>query len=193
ATCLRDSGSPEPPPHVNKKRIFMAEAFYDDKHPQRRALPGAYIRHCLDTLGDSTNVIYLTGAEYTGPLEFVQFWIDTVSAWQEETGKKVLIGLSCTKDVQDAILADKVRGPKVAVIDLRYWWYAADGSLYAPKGGESLAPRQQLREWKGNKSRSDDQTARQVREYRNRYPDKAVLCSLDKANGSAVLAPAGAV
>ena len=32
---------------------------------------------------------------------------------------------------------------RVAVIDLRYWWYAADGSLYAPKGGENLSPRQQ--------------------------------------------------
>src|SRR5262249_60114634 len=86
-------------------------------------------RHCMDVLGGHSNVIYLTGQEYTGPLEFVQFWIDTVSDWQKETGKQVLLGLSCTKDVQDAILSDKGRGPKVAVIDLRYWWYAAGGSL----------------------------------------------------------------
>jgi hypothetical protein len=193
ANCLQDTGFPEPPPYANNKRVFMAETFYDVTHPERRKLHGAYIRHCLDTLEDNTNVIYLTGEEYSGPLEFVQFWIDTVAEWQKETGKKVLIGLSCTKDVQDAILADKVRGPKVAVIDLRYWWYAADGSLYAPKGGQSLSPRQQLREWKGNKSRSDAQTARQVREYRSRYPDKAVLCSFDKANGWAVLAAGGSV
>src|SRR5262249_52797509 len=103
------------------------------------------------------------------------------------------IGLSCTKDDQDAILADKVRGPLVSVIDLRYWWYTADGSLYAPKGGESLAPRQQWREWTGNRHQSEAQTARQVREYRNRYPDKAILCSLDKANGWAVLAAGGSI
>jgi hypothetical protein len=193
ANCLQDTGFPEPPPYVNKKRIFMADAFYDVKHPLRRSLHRAYIRHCLDTLGGHTNVIYLTGAEYTGPLEFVQFWIDTVSEWQQDTGKKVLLGLSCTKDVQDTILGDMVRGPKVSVIDLRYWWYAADGSLYAPRGGESLAPRQQLRAWKGNKSLSEAQIARQVREYRKRYPDRAVLCSLAKAPGWAVLAAGGSV
>jgi hypothetical protein len=191
--CLQNTGFPEPPPYVNKKRIFMAEAFYDVKHPLRRSLHRAYIRHCLDTLGDHTNVIYLTGAEYTGPPEFVQFWLDTVSEWQEETGKKVVLGLSCTKDVQDAVLADKVRGPRVSVIDLRYWWYAADGRLYAPRGGESLAPRQQLRAWKGNKSQSEAQIARQIREYRKRYPDRAILCSLAKAPGWAVLAAGGSV
>jgi hypothetical protein len=193
ANCLQDTGFPEPPPYVNKKRIFMADAFYDVKHPLRRKLHQAYIRKSLDTLGGQTNVIFLTGAEYTGPMEFVQFWIDTVAEWQKVTGNKVLIGLSCTKDVQDAILTDKVRAPLVSVIDLRYWWYAADGSLYAPKGGESLTPRQQLRAWKGNRSRSDVQTARQIREYRNRYPDKAILCSFDKANGWAVLAAGGSI
>jgi hypothetical protein len=123
----------------------------------------------------------------------MRFWLDTVDEWQREKSKKVLVGLSCTKDVQDAILADPVRGPLVAVIDLRYWWYAADGSLYAPPGGQSLAPRQQLREWRGNKSRSPTQIARQVREYRRRYPDKAILCSLDKADGWAVLAAGGSI
>jgi hypothetical protein len=193
ANCLQDTGFPEPPPYVNKKRIFMADAFYDVTHPPRRGLHRAYIRHCLDTLGENSNVIYLTGAEYTGPPEFVRFWIDTVHDWQKETGKNVLLGLSCTKDVQDALLADRTRGPLVSVIDLRYWWYAEDGSLYAPKGGESLAPRQQLREWEGKKGRSEAQIARQVREYRNRYPGKAILCSLDKAPGWAVLAAGGSV
>jgi hypothetical protein len=193
ANCLQDTGFPEPPPYHDGKRIFMAEAFYDVTHPARRALHRAYIRHCLDTLGDHTNVIYLTGEEYTGPLAFVQFWIDVVAEWEKDTGKKVLIGLSCTRDVQDAILADPERGPKVAVIDLKYWWYGTDGSLYAPRGGENLSPRQHEREWKGNKKRSDAQVARQVREYRRRYPDKAVLCSLDGAGGWAVLAAGGSI
>ena len=193
ANCLQETGFPEPPPYVNRKRIFMADVFYDVAHPVRRQLHCAYIRKCLDNLADNANVIYLTGAEYTGPLEFVRFWLDTIREWQGETGKRVLVGLSCTKDVQDAILADPVRGPQLDLIDLRYWWYSADGSLYAPKGAQSLAPRQQLREWKGNKSRSVEQTARQVREYRDRYPDKAILCSLDKADGWAVLAAGGSV
>jgi hypothetical protein len=193
ANCLQDTGFPEPPPYVNNKRIFMAEAFYDVTHPLRRRLHRDYIRHCLDTLGDNANVIFVTGAEFTGPLAFMRFWLDEVGQWQREKGKQVLVGLSCTKDVQDAILADPVRGPLVRVIDLRYWWYTADGSLYAPPGGQSLAPRQQLREWRGNKSRSPAQIARQVREYRRLYPDKAVLCSLDKADGWAVLAGGGSI
>ena len=56
----------------------MADAFYDVTHPVRRRLHRLYIRKCLDTLGDHPNVIFLTGEEYTGPLEFVRFWLDTV-------------------------------------------------------------------------------------------------------------------
>jgi hypothetical protein len=193
ANCLQDTGFPEPPPYRGGKRIFMAEDFYDVTHRVRRELHRAYIRHCLDCLSAHTNVLYLTGEEYTGPLHFVQFWIDTVGEWQKDTGKKVLLGLSATKDVQDAILADPQRSALVGVIDLKYWWYAADGSLYAPKGGQNLSPRQHDREWTGNRKRSDSQVARQVREYRTRYPDKAILCSLDRASGWAVLAAGGSV
>lgn len=193
ANCLQATDFPEPPPYVNRKRIFMAEAFYDVTHPTRRALHRAYIRKCLHTLGDNTNVIFCTGEEYTGPLAFVQFWLDTIAEWQRETGKKILVGLSCTKDVQDAILTDPLRGPRVAVIDLRYWWYTAKDSLYAPQGGQSLAPRQQLREWQGSKTRSSAGIARQVREYRDRYPDKAVLASFDRADGWAILAGGGSI
>jgi hypothetical protein len=193
ANCVQPTGFAEPPPYANGKRIFMAEAFYDVTDPLRRTLHRAYIRKCLDTLAAHRNVLYLPGEEYTGPLAFVRFWLDTIAEWQKETGKKVLIGLSCTKDVQDAILADPVRGPQVAVIDLRYWWYAADGSLYAPRGGQSLSPRQHLREWKGNRRRSDAQVVRQIREYRQRYPDKAILCSLPGAGGWAVVAGGGSI
>jgi len=41
--------------------------------------------------------------------------------------------------------------------------------------------------------RSDRQTARQIREYRSRYPDKAILCSFEPANGWAVLAAGGSI
>ena len=151
----------------------------------------AYIRHCLDVLGKNTNVIFQTGEEFTGPLAFVQFWLDTIGEWQKDNQRKVLVSLSCTRDVQDAILADSVRSPLISIIDMRYWWYTANGGVYDPKGGMSLAPRQQLREWKGSKSRSDASLARQVREYRDRYPDKAVLCSLEPVNGWTVLAAGG--
>src|SRR5436190_12449571 len=150
ANCLQPTGFPEPPPFEGGKRIFMADAFYDVSHPVRRDLHRAYIRHCLDALAGSANVLHLTSAEFTGPRHFVEFWLDTVAEWQAETGKRPLIGLSCTKDVQDAILADPRRAAAVNVIDIRYWWYIADGRPYAPAGGQNLAPRQQLREWRGS-------------------------------------------
>jgi len=201
ANCLQPTGFPEPPPYVGGKRIFMADAFYDVTHPLRsppaetlrRELHRTYIRHCLDVLGGNSNVIFMTGEEFTGPLAFVQFWLETIREWQQETGRDVLVGLSCTKDVQDAVLADSQLSGLVDVIDLKYWWYAADGSLYAPAGGESLAPRQQLREWRGSKGRSDGQIARQIRECRSRYPDKAVLCSLEPAGGWTVAAAGGSL
>jgi hypothetical protein len=102
-----------------------------------------------------------------------------------------LVALSSTKDVQDAILADPERSPVVSVIDIKYWWYTADGKLYAPPGGANLAPRQQLREWQGSKSRSDASVARQVREYRLKYPEKAVICSLDGGAAPWAVAAAG--
>jgi hypothetical protein len=193
ANCLQKTGFAEPPDYAGGKRVFMAEAFYDVSHPVRRDLHRRYIRHCLDVLGGCPNVVFQIGEEFTGPLDFVRFWLDIVAEWQEETGHKVLIGLSCTKDVQDAVLADPRRAPLVSVIDLKYWWYTADGGLYDPRGGENLAPRQQLREWKGSKSRSDASVARAVREYRLKYPDKAVTVSLDGADGWAVLAAGGSV
>jgi hypothetical protein len=193
ANCLQATGFPEPPEYAGGKRVFAAEAFYDVSHPVRRDLHRRYIRHYLDVLGVYPNVVFQTGEEFSGPVHFVQFWLDTIAEWQQETGKSVRVGLSCPKDVQDAILADARRAAVVSVIDLKYWWYTADGGVYAPKGGENLAPRQHLRGWKGSKSRSDASVARAVREYRTRFPDKAVTVSLDGAGGWAVAAAGGSI
>src|SRR6185436_2792883 len=130
ANNINNTGFPEPPPYVGDKRIFMAEQVYDLTNLTRRGIYRAYIRKCLDNTADCANVIHLTSAEFTGPLQFVQFWLDTAAEWQRESGRKVLIGLSATKDVQDAILADPARAPVVSVIDIRYWWYQSDGSAY---------------------------------------------------------------
>jgi len=193
ANCLQPTGFAEPPPYAGNKRVFMAAAFYDVTHPVRRDLHRRYVRHCLDTLGGCRNVVFQLGEEFTGPLDFVRFWLDTVAEWQKDTGRDVLVSLSCTRDVQDAILADPARAAVVDAIDLRYWWYTADGGVYDPKGGENLAPRQQLREWKGSKSRSDASVARAVRELRTQHPGKAVLCSLDGVSPWAVVAAGGSV
>jgi hypothetical protein len=180
ANNINDTGFPEPPPYAGDKRIFMAEQFYDLSHSGRRTLHRAYIRKQLDHFADDSNVIHLTSAEYTGPLHFVQFWLDCVAEWQRDTGKDALVALSATKDVQDAILADDQRAGVVDVIDIRYWWYKADGIAYAPKGGQNLAPRQHARQMKGG-STSVQQVERAVREYREKYPNTAVIFSADGA------------
>jgi hypothetical protein len=188
ANNVNDTGFPEPPPFAGDKRVFLAEQFYDVSQPTRRALHRAYIRKCLDSFVDDPNVIQLTGEEFTGPLHFVQFWLDTIGEWQRDTGKRETIGLSATKDVQDAILADAERSKLVSVIEMKYWWYTDGGGAYDPPGGQSLSPRQQTRVWKGKKNRSDSATARQIREYRDKFPDKAIVCDYDGLDGWIALA-----
>jgi hypothetical protein len=184
---------PDPPNYAGDKRIFMAEHFYDIMHPARRELHRNYIRQCMENFRDNTSVIHLISEEFTGPLHFVQFWIDVIAEWQKETGCHPLIALSATKDVQDAILEDSVRSKTVDIIDIRYWMYRADGSLYAPEGGLNLAPRQHGRLTAPGRV-SDESVFRAVDEYRTKYPDKAVIYyaegypqhgnSVEKAGGS---------
>lgn len=95
--------------------------------------------------------------------------------------KKEYIGLSTTKDVQDAVLKDPKYAAIVNVIDIKYWHYQADGSAYAPEGGRNLAPRQWARLLKP-KASSFEQVYRAVQEYRLRYPGKAVMYSADGAD-----------
>ncbi|RZM18518.1 MAG: pectate lyase, partial [Pedobacter sp.] len=142
ANNINNTGFPEPVPYAGDKRIFMAEQFYDITHPVRKELHRAYIRQCLDNFKDNRSVIQLISAEFTGPLHFVEFWIDVIAEWEKETGKNALVALSTTKDVQDAILADKKRAAAVDIIDIRYWHPKDNGEYYEPKGGQNLAPRQ---------------------------------------------------
>jgi hypothetical protein len=179
ANNVNDTGFPEPPPYVGDKRIFLAEQFYDVTNEHRRELYRGYIRQCLDNFSDCTNVIQMTSAEYSGPLEFVKFWLDTVIEWERERGKNVIVGLSAPKNVQDAILSDTQRAPHVDVIDIRYWAYIAGGELYAPDAGQNLAPRQHLRQTR-QKSGGYSAIVKAVREYRMRYPHKAVTYYADQ-------------
>ncbi|MEO6434804.1 MAG: DUF6298 domain-containing protein [Tepidisphaeraceae bacterium] len=178
ANNINDTGFPEPPPYAGDKRIFTAEQFYDVTHPTRRELHRQFIRQSLINFKENANVIHLTSAEFTGPVHFVQFWLDTIAEWEKETDKNAIVGLSVTRDVQDAILADATRAKAVDAIDIRYWHYRPDGSAYAPQGGQNLAPRQHARLTKPGAT-SAEQVERAVREYREKYPDKAVIYSAD--------------
>ncbi|MBC7947382.1 MAG: pectate lyase [Chitinophagaceae bacterium] len=178
ANNINNTGFVEPVSYAGDKRIFYAEQFYDISNPVRRELHRKYIRQCLNNFKDNNGVIQLVGEEFTGPTHFVKFWLDVIREWQNETGKNPIIGLSVTKDVQDAILRMPSYAAIVDIIDIRYWHYQADGSAYEPKGGQSLAPRQHARLLKPKKT-SFEQVYRAVKEYRDRYPGKAVVYSGD--------------
>ncbi len=178
ANNINNTGFVEPVNYAGDKRIFYAEQFYDISNPVRRELHKKYIRQCLNNFKDNNGVIQLIGEEFTGPIHFVKFWLDVIREWEKETGKHPIVGLSVTKDVQDSILAIPAYAAVVDLIDIRYWHYQADGTAYAPKGGENLAPRQHARLLKPKKT-SFEQVYRAVKEYRTKYPTKAVIYSGD--------------
>lgn len=163
---------PEPVPFTGDKRIFMAEQFYNVNDPILRPLHKQYIRQCLDKLKDKDNVVQLLSEEYTGPLHFTRFWLETIAEWEKETGLHPMVALSCTKDAQDSILADPELSKVVDIIDIRYWHYNTKG-LWAPQAGKNLAPRQFMRKMKVGKT-GFAEAYNAVNEYRMKYPDKAV-------------------
>lgn len=186
ANNINDMGFPEPVPYAVDKRVYMSEHFYDVSHEGRRAMYRNYIRKSLDEFADNGSVIHFISEEYTGPLHFVQFWLDVIAEWEAETGKDAKVALSCTKDVQDAILADEVRAKTVDIIDMKYWHPTMNG-FHAPPGGVHMAPRQygRLRRDYTEKAEvkarnASERTYEVVSDYRQRFPEKAFIVS---ANG----------
>ena len=176
ANNINEVGFAENTFYAGDKRVFMAVEFYDTTHVVRNHFHREYIRKSLDSFKDNTNVIHHLGMEYTGPLHFVEFWLDVISEWEKENNQNVLVMLAGTKDVQDAILSDPKRSGLVDIIDILQWQYREDGSLYAPVGGLSLAPRQYARIMDVGEL-SFDQVYRAVSEYRLSHPGKAVVFS----------------
>ncbi len=172
ANNVNATGFPEPVPFTGDKRIFTAEAFYDTADSVRRTLHRRYIMQMLDAFADRPNVIHSIGEEFTGPLHFVRFWLQTVSEWEQLTGKHPLIALAVTKDVQDAILSDERLARVVDIIQIEQWYYHSQG-LYAPQGGVNMAPRQYARKMRAGAVRFED-VYRAVAECREAYPGKAV-------------------
>ncbi len=168
----------EPVNFTGDKRIFTATLFYDITNPTLRELHRQYIRQSLDAFKGQPNVIHSIGEEFTGPLHFVQFWLDVIAEWEQENGK-VLVDLAVNKDVQDAILADPVRSKIVDIIDIEQWFYHNKGE-YAPPGGVNMAQRQYMRKIRTGSARFED-VYRAVSEYHQKFPDKAVVYSAQKA------------
>ena len=178
-TANNVNGTPflEPVNFTGDKRIFTAIQFYDIENPVLRQLHRQYIRQSLDAFKGQPNVIHSIGEEFTGPLHFVQFWLDVVAEWEKENGQ-VLVDLAVNKDVQDAILRDPVRSKVVDIIDIEQWFYHDKGE-YAPPGGVNMAQRQYMRKIRTGGARFAD-VYRAVSEYRSQYPDKAVIYAAQK-------------
>ena len=124
--------------------VPAAEAFWDVSDPVRRDLHRLYIRHTLEALRGRSNVIFGLDPEYTGPLPFVQFWLDTIAEWERETGQSVQVALAVPKAVMDAVLDDPARSRTIDAVGFHHWVYRPDGALFAVEGGLDKAPREQV-------------------------------------------------
>jgi hypothetical protein len=180
ANAINEAGLPEPPPLEGRNTVHLANVFYNVDHPGRRELHRAYIFHTLDQLGEETNLIVGLGFQFAGPLAFQQFFLDTVAEWEQRSGRRARVTLATSKDITDAILADPVRSKQIAVIDLRYWQIQSDGKLWAPRGDVNRAFREQNTVLFGRGADTPPDTTplnvyRGVREYRDRFPERAIV------------------
>jgi hypothetical protein len=180
ANNINDTGLPEPPPLKPHGRNDVGNQFYSTAYAPLRDLHRAYILHTLDELGDLPNVIFGVAYQYAGPLEFEQFFQDTIREWEQKHGHQIRIALTTSKQTTDAILSDPVRSKQIAVVDMRYWEYMPDGTLFAPKAGVNHAFREQIADaFPGYTNTPPPTTPEQVylevREYRDHYPDKALM------------------
>jgi hypothetical protein len=166
----------EPPPYIGDKRLFIAHQFYDPNNSNLRKLHRGYLAKCVENFADQTNVIQFTSDEYTGPLEFTEFWLDQMKSHGD---RKPFVAISATKDVQDTLLADHDRRGMIDIIDIRYWCYGRDGALYAPPGGVNMAPRQHQRQ-SIVKAGDFTSVARAVCEYRTAHLTKPVLFNANR-------------
>lgn len=179
ANNLEQTDFREPVNFAGDKRIFIAEQFYDLSNEKHKQIYRNYIRHSLSSFEENMPVMHLISAEYTGPQHFVEFWLDVIAEWEKETGRDAWVVLSTTKDVQDAILSQSHYSKIIDVIDIRYWAETSDGTLYEPEGGVNLAPRQHSRIMKIGK-RTFQSVYNSVVQYREKYPEKAVIFSEDR-------------
>ncbi len=187
ANNINQTGLMEPPPlepgyqkTEPSVRVHYANQFYNVDDPRRRKLHHDYIFHVLNQIGDSPNVVFGVAYQFPGPLAFQEFFLDTLAEWEQQSGHHVRIELATSKDITDAILADPVRSKQISVVDLRYWQYRPDGSLWAPPGGTNHAFREMIGKAFGGTNdfppaTTPQQLYRQVREYHDRFPDKAIV------------------
>jgi hypothetical protein len=180
ANNINHTGLPEPPPLKPHNRNDVGNEFYSTANAELRRLHHDYMMHTFDVMGGLPNVIFGIAYQYAGPLEFEQFFQDVAREWENLHGKQLRIALTTSKQTTDAILSDPVRSKQIAVVDMRYWEYRPDGTLFAPRAGENHAFRELIsKEFPGYTDKppatTPEQVYRQTREYRDRYPEVALM------------------
>ncbi len=197
ANNINDTGLPEPPPLRPNNRNDVGTQFFSVDYPPLRKLHHDYIFHTLDELGDLPNVIFTAAYQFAGPLAFEQFLQDTIAEWEKLHNRHIRIALVTGKNTTDAILADPVRSKQVSVVDMRYWEYQPDGSLFAPDAGQNRAFRELITDRFPGYTDTPPPTTpemvyRQVREYRDRFPNIALLPMENGAGPLPILMGGGA-
>jgi Family of unknown function (DUF6298)/Putative collagen-binding domain of a collagenase len=193
ANNINDTGLPEPPPFKPHGRNDVGNEFFSTGYAPLRTLHHAYMMHTFDELADLPNVIFGMAYQYAGPLEFEQFFQDTAREWeQKHPGKHIRIALTTGKQTTDAILADPVRSQQIAVVDMRYWEYEPDGTLFAPKAGENHAFRELITQAFPGYSDTPPATTPEMvykatREYRDKYPNVALMPMEEGAGAMPIL------
>ncbi|ADW70523.1 DUF6298 domain-containing protein [Granulicella tundricola] len=198
ANNINNTGLPEPPPLKPHNRNDVGNQFFSTTNPELKALHRAYMLHTFDQLGDQPNVIFGIAYQYAGPLEFEQFFQDTAREWEStHPGRHIRFALTTSKQTTDAILQDPIRSKQIAVVDMRYWEYRPDGTLFAPKAGENHAFRELISlAFPGYTDTppvtTPEQVYRATREYRDRYPNIALMPMEDGAGPIPILMGGGA-
>lgn len=197
ANNVNDTGLPEPPPLRPNNHNDVGSQFFSVDYPPLRKLHHDYIFHTLDELGDLPNAIFTAAYQFAGPLPFEQFLQDTIAEWEKLHNRTIRIALVTGKNTTDAILADPVRSKQVAVVDMRYWEYQPDGTLFAPDAGQNRAFRELITEHFPGYTDTPPPTTpemvyRQVREYRDRFPNIALLPMEEGAGPLPILMAGGA-
>lgn len=200
---INETGLPEPLPVEPWARLHLANEFYNPDNPSLRKLHWAYIFHVLDELGSFRNIIFNLGIQFSGPLKFQRFFLQTVNEWEKQNNRDVRVVLNASKGITDSILSDTQLAKQIDVIDTRYWQYRPDGlfsnsdSLWAPPGGVNRSYREMvgeafLQETDYPLPTTQELTYRQVREYTDKFPGKAVVSVYNEVSPIASLMAGGA-
>jgi hypothetical protein len=180
ANNINDTGLQEPPPFEPHNTNNIGNQFFSADYPSLRELHRAYMLHTFDELAGEPNVIFSMAYQYAGPLKFEQFFQDVAAEWSAKHGKPIRVALITGKNTTDAILADPVRSKQIAIVDMRYWEYKPDGTLWAPDAGQNLAFRKIIQsEFPGYSdtppATTPEMVYRETREYRDKYPNIALM------------------